>query len=87
MGLRIGNILFVGTPCDFSGELVPTIAQQLSTGEDKLIFTSFNGGYIGYITPDKYYHLKKYETRDMNLFGPYNGAYISEMINLLLQKL
>ncbi len=54
---------------------------------DNLVVTSFNGGYIGYITPDKYYDLKRYETRDMNLFGPYNGAYLSEMMQLLLQKL
>jgi neutral ceramidase len=86
-GLRIGDILFIGTPCDFSGELVPDLEQSLKSGKDKLVVTSFNGGYIGYITPDKYYNLKKYETRDMNFFGPYNGAYLSEMIKLLLEKL
>jgi len=85
--LRLGNILFLGTPCDFSGELALEIQKQMPPGPDKLIVTSFNGGYIGYITPDKYYDLKKYETRDMNLFGPYNGAYLSEMMQLLLQKL
>lgn len=86
-GLRIGNLLLVGTPCDFSGELVPDLEKQLKPGSDQLVVTSFNGGYIGYITPDKYYNLKKYETRDMNLFGPYNGSYLSEMIGLLLHKL
>ena len=77
----------MGTPCDFSGELVPDLEKGLAAPEENLIMTSFNGGYIGYITPDKYYNLKKYETRDMNLFGPYNGAYLSEMITRLLQKL
>jgi len=86
-GIRLGNILFLGTPCDFSGELGLELAQQLKAGPDQLVITSFNGGYIGYITPDKYYNLKKYETRDMNFFGPYNGAYLSEMMQLLLQKL
>ncbi|MDB5263613.1 MAG: hypothetical protein JWQ14_2896 [Adhaeribacter sp.] len=86
-GFRVGDILFIGTPCDFSGELVQDLEQSLALRKDKLILTSFNGGYIGYITPDKYYNLPKYETRDMNLFGPYNGAYLSEMITLLLQKL
>ena len=85
--LRLGNILFVGTPCDFSGELALELQRQIPAGADKLVVTSFNGGYIGYITPDKYYNLKKYETRDMNLFGPYNGAYLSEMMQLLIQKL
>lgn len=85
--MRLGNILFAGAPCDFSGELVPALEQSLGGGADKVVVTSFNGGYIGYITPDVYYDLKKYETRDMNFFGPYNGAYLSEMLGLLLQKL
>lgn len=85
--IRIGHILFAGTPCDFSGELVGGLEKSLEGRPEKLVLTSFNGGYIGYITPDAYYDLKKYETRDMNFFGPYNGAYLSEMIALLLQKL
>jgi neutral ceramidase len=85
--LRIGNIVFAGAPCDFSGELVPALEQSAVGAADRLVVTSFNGGYIGYITPDAYYDLKKYETRDMNFFGPYNGAYLSEMLGLLLQKL
>lgn len=67
-GLRIGDILFLGAPCDFSGELVPPLEQAVPDNAGKLIVTSFNGGYIGYITPDKYYNLKKYETRDMNFW-------------------
>ncbi|MGV3586014.1 MAG: neutral/alkaline non-lysosomal ceramidase N-terminal domain-containing protein [Adhaeribacter sp.] len=86
-GLRIGNVLFAGAPCDFSGELVPALEASLTSEKEKLMVTSFNGGYVGYITPDKYYHLKKYETRDMNFYGPGNGAYLSEMMRLLLQKL
>ena len=86
-GLRIGNILLIGTPGDFSGELIPDLEQAVLATKNNLIVTSFNGGYIGYITPDKYYNLKKYETRDMNFFGPGNGAYLSEMIHLLLPKL
>jgi neutral ceramidase len=85
--IRIGPVLFAGLPGDFSGELVPDLEKSLGTGAEKLIVTSFNGGYIGYITPDAYYDLKKYETRDMNFFGPYNGAYLSEMLRLLLQKM
>lgn len=86
-GLRVGQLLFIGTPCDFSGELIPGIEKQLKSPSENVIITSFNGGYIGYITPDNYYNLKKYETRDMNLFGPYNGAYLTEMITRLLHKL
>jgi hypothetical protein len=38
--------------------------------------TSFNGGYIGYITPVKYYDVDHYETRTMNWYGPGTGEYI-----------
>lgn len=85
--LRIGNVVFVGTPCDFSGELV-TNFQQVSVKKGiNLMITSFNGGYIGYITPDKYYNMDAYETRTMNWFGPQNEAYLTEMIGKLIEKL
>jgi len=35
-----------------------------------LIITTFNGGYIGYVTPDQYYNHRYHEVRDMNWFGP-----------------
>ena len=66
---------------------MPVLEKSLGDQPEEIVLTSFNGGYIGYITPDAYYDLKKYETRDMNFFGPYNGAYISEMLRLLLQHL
>jgi neutral ceramidase len=50
-----------------------------------LIVTSFNGGYVGYITKDEWYDLNKYETRTMNWFGPYNGAYFSEIIGSIVE--
>ena len=49
--------------------------------------TSFDGGYIGYVTPDRYYDRATYETRDMNWFGPYNGNYFKEMMVGLLNKI
>ncbi len=77
-GLRIGNTIWVGAPCDFSGELSPLIRPLEDWSQHPLFITSFNGGYIGYITPDAYYDWTAYETRDMNWFGPYNGTYLSE---------
>jgi neutral ceramidase len=79
-GLNIGNILLIGTPSDFSGELVENIDQHFKTKDTYLMIQSFNGDYIGYITDDQWYDLNKYETRTMNWFGPYNGAYFSEII-------
>jgi hypothetical protein len=85
--LKIGNTILVGTPCDFSGELMPDLEKIAIREGYNLILTSFNGGYIGYITLDKWYDLNKYETRAMNWFGPYNGAYFSEYIGSVLTRI
>ncbi|MEZ0483754.1 neutral/alkaline non-lysosomal ceramidase N-terminal domain-containing protein [Fibrella aquatica] len=84
--LRIGPAVLVGTPCDFSGELLPPLTLSAYRQGLNLMVTSFNGGYIGYITPDAYYGKDAYETRVMNWFGPQNSAYFSEMINGLVKK-
>jgi neutral ceramidase len=82
---RIGEMIWIGTPCDYSGMLYSqseSIAQKM--GKD-LIITSFNGGYVGYITPDEYYNEHKMETQEMNWFGPYNGRYFREVIDRLVE--
>lgn len=87
--LELGNMVFVGTPCDFSGELFVTqkidkVAQ--GTGK-KVIITSFNGNYVGYITEDKHYDIeKKEEVMALNWVGPYHGAFYAGLIKKLLQK-
>lgn len=85
--LRIGQTVLLGTPCDFSGELVADLNRQANRKGVNLMVTSFNGGYVGYITPDKYYHKEAYETMTMNWFGPENGAYFVEMMNGLINRL
>jgi hypothetical protein len=81
---RIGNILFVGTPCDFSGELMEGLSKKAREKGLHLVITSFNGGYTGYITQDKWYDRDTYETRMMNWFGPYNGTYFNEIIEKVI---
>ncbi|HYG37104.1 MAG TPA: neutral/alkaline non-lysosomal ceramidase N-terminal domain-containing protein [Cytophagales bacterium] len=85
--LRIDNIVFVGTPCDFSGTMVDSIDEFSSAKNYQVFVTSFNGGYLGYITEDRYYNLQKGETKDMNWFGPYNGAYFLEIIQSIIAKI
>ncbi|MES2732711.1 MAG: neutral/alkaline non-lysosomal ceramidase N-terminal domain-containing protein [Bacteroidota bacterium] len=82
--LRIGQQILVGTPCDFSGELVPDFDSLCRQKGINLLITSFNGGYVGYITPDAYYELNTYETNHMNWFGPYNAAYFEEVMKELI---
>lgn len=84
--IRIGNILMVGMPCDFSGELVAELDAYAKTKGLNLMVTSFNGGYIGYITNDKYFDRDLYETKTMSWYGPYNGAYLQEVIKDIINK-
>lgn len=82
--MRIGDVVLLGAPCDFSGELMPPIDSAASASDLRAMVTSFNGGYIGYITLDKYYDRDHYETRLMNWYGPGNGAYLTEcMIRMM----
>lgn len=85
--LRVGNMLLVGMPCDFSGELVAGLDAYAKIRGLNLMVTSFNGGYIGYITHDKYFDRDLYETKTMSWYGPYNGAYLQEVIRDLIDKL
>jgi neutral ceramidase len=87
--LKIGDILFLGTSCDFSGEIAVTkkLDELANKQGTHLIITSFNGNYTGYITDDIHYdHAEKEEVRAMNWVGPYYGTYYSEIVNLLIQK-
>jgi neutral ceramidase len=85
--LRIGDNVLVGTPCDFSGELSLGLDELARDANLNLMITSFNGGYIGYVTEDSHYDLPKEETQAMNWYGPFNGAYFSEVIQELIKKI
>lgn len=87
--LEIGNIILIGTPCDFSGELFVTkkLAELAAANNKELIITSFNGDYAGYITEDEHYDtIRKEEVMTLNWVGPYYGTYFTEMISALLKK-
>jgi neutral ceramidase len=87
--LEIGKLLFLGMPGDFSGEILIEngIYDLAETLDKKLIVTSFNGDYIGYITEDHHYDIsKRSEIREMNWVGPYYGTYFSEIASELIRK-
>lgn len=88
--LQLGNIILIGTPSDFSGELLIThkLKELAKSNNQHLIITSFNGDYVGYITEDEHYdQVEKEEVMAMNWVGPYYGNYFSEMISTLINKL
>lgn len=82
--LQVGDVVFVGYPGDFSGMLYPDI--HVPDGLH-VVATSFNGNYIGYIIPDRYYDQEDPEAREMNWFGPFTGSYFVDMTNRLLRLL
>lgn len=86
-GLRLGNTVLVGTPCDFSGELVAEVDSFAQAQGINLMVTSFNGDFVGYITHDRHYCMDAYETRTMNWFGPHNGRFFQDIIMEMVRKL
>lgn len=84
--VRLGNTLMVSSSGEISGVFMEAWEKYAEEQGLHLIITCFNGGYIGYITPDQYYDEKLYEVREMNWFGPYNGAYFDEIIRKIIQK-
>lgn len=84
-GLRIGNTVLVGLPVELSGEFSSEFQEVCKSRGLSLMITSFNGNYMGYVNPEKYYYsLNKPETRDMNWYGPQNGEYFVDLIKELL---
>lgn len=86
--LSIGDILLIGMPCDYSGEL--SINNQLDEFAEKhgkqLFITSFNGNYIGYITEDDHYYTCDHdEVKSLNWVGPYKGAFFTELIKEVIE--
>jgi neutral ceramidase len=87
--LQIGDVLLVGTPCDFSGEVYVTqnLEVYAKRFNKQLIITSFNGNYTGYITEDEHYETSlREEVTTMNWVGPYYGQYYTEMIKRIIDK-
>jgi hypothetical protein len=83
-GLKIGNTVLLGMPCDFSGEVALPLYQYAEQRGLHLIITSFNGDYIGYVTKDDWYDLGEYETRSMNWYGPDSGAYFQFIVQRII---
>ncbi len=87
--LELGDIVFIGTPCDFSGEIyaIDSLESFAAQRGKHLIITSFNGDYDGYITYDGHYEKStKEEINALNWVGPYYGEYFSTMIKKLVSK-
>lgn len=85
--VRVGRTLWLSTPCDFSGELSVRIKEALAARGYHAVITSFNGDYVGYVLPGRYYAMDGYEPRTMSFFGPHVADYFEEGLRKLAQRL
>jgi len=79
--VRLGNMVWVTTPSDFSGEYALQLKNSLEVKGFDANVTSFNGSYVGYIIPGRYFYLDEYEPKTMGMFGPNMGEYTFHLIN------
>jgi neutral ceramidase len=82
-GVRVGDLLFMGMPCDFSGEISIEWKAWAAQRKIDLWTLSFCGTYCGYFSPDKYYLdlPLSYETGLMSWFGPNIEAYFTDLFH------
>ena len=85
--VRIGNMIWITTPADFSGEYALQLKHSLSAYGFDANVTSFNGGYVGYIVPGRYFYLDEYEPKVMGWYGPNMGEYTMDMIRQLARAM
>lgn len=78
--VRLGDVVWLSTPSDFSGELALALKDTLRARGLDAVVTSFNGDFVGYVIPSRYYHLGGYEPRLMSFFGPYVPDYFEELL-------
>ncbi len=83
----MGDLVLVGVPCDFSGELAVPLYQYARELGLHLVITSFNGAYTGYVVKDDWYDEDLYESRVMSWYGPGMGAYYTEIISRVLDMI
>lgn len=89
--VRVGDLMVVGLPGDFSGEIS---LDWMRWGERKgydLWASSFCGAYVGYISPDKYYDepgaAGEYEVGSMSWAGPHQEAFFTALMQRMAEDL
>lgn len=83
---QIGNLLLISSSGEISGVFYEEWEKLAKEKGLNLIVTTFNGGYIGYITPDELYDEHYHEVRETNWYGPGNGSYFDGLIRKSIEK-
>ena len=80
-------MIWITTPSDFSGEYALQLKRSLRDYGFTANVTSFNGSYVGYIVPGRYFYLDEYEPKVMGWFGPNMGEYTMDMIRQITRTM
>jgi len=83
---QVGSLLFISSSGELSGVFYEEWEKLAKAQGLHLVITVFNGGYVGYITPDELYDEDFHEVRETNWFGPGNGTYFDLMMQELIKK-
>ena len=88
-GIRVGQLLILGLPCDFGGEISVKWKRYAGTRNYELWPLSFNGAYCGYFSPDAYYMTTplNYETGMMSWYGPDIESYFTALFSHMIRHL
>lgn len=78
-GVRLNDLVWIAMPYELSGEYGLDLKNALEVAGYNSALTCFNGQYLGYIVPQKYYYFDTYEARLMGWYGPSMGDYLMEL--------
>jgi hypothetical protein len=92
--VRVGDVMFVSSPGDFSGEISLTWKDWAKAKGYDLWVSGFSGDYVGYISPDKYYQEVRdekgrvaYETGEMSWTGPHQEAFFTSLMKHMVESM
>lgn len=78
-GLKMNDLVWLALPYELSGEYGLDLKNALELEGYDSVLSSFNGQYLGYVVPQKYYYYDTYEARLMGWYGPSMGDYLMEL--------
>jgi hypothetical protein len=91
--LRLGDLFLLGAPGDLNGEIGIAWRNRLADMGYQAWPLSFNGAYLGYISPDRYYGdadpdgPEGYEMFTMNWCGPKQEAYFTALMEHMVKTM
>jgi hypothetical protein len=86
--LRLGPMVLVGFPGDYSGHLADQLDQATRSTGLTTVATSFDGDFRGYLVSGPVFRDRScYETRWMSFYGPWSGDYLTDLARRMVDAL